>query len=362
MKTIHPLLHSLYLDNLDKNFCFSPYSLIECLAGLENCINGQNYREIAAWIGGEEDLTPIINKIKYSVKSHNHFFYSPEFILALNYKVINKIQKSGAVIDPILNLDWFVEQVNSIVKEKTGGKIDSLISRDEVSDLVSFAILNCIYFKADWLTKLNLELTPRLFYPANTPNDCKSTCYLNVTEDLRYFESDDYTIVELPYKDSTVSCYAVLPRGGCYPLIEKFDAIIADCARTQNVNTSVNLRIPQFKIESTLNLISALKNCGINKIFEYSKEWDLVNFEKLLPEAVLKVDAVKQKTFFDFTKDGCEAAAATIVMMYVSGCYLGPLPVKEVKNITFDRPFFYILLDKNEMKTPLFIGNVKDVD
>lgn len=361
MNLSQTLLKSFYIENGDKNFCFSPLSIIECLHNLEYCTDYKNLGEIISVIGDKDNLKSTIGRLKKSINSNNFFFYSNDFYKAIDRQVIEKIQSLETEIENFNNTSYLVERVNHLVDKYTNGKITNLISPKDVEGLtILFTVLNCVYFKKDWQWEFNdYNKTPKAFHGKSGD---QLVPFLYKTADYKYFENDDYTIAELPYKQSSVSCYVVVPKGSDYLLTDKFDEIVNNCNYVKNDNTDVTLNIPTFKVESTFELKNALNNCGIKSIFEPTKDWSLIDWNKLLPEAVINITTARQKCYFDFTKEGSEAAAATVFMATISGCYV-PFPKeKQKKEITVDKPFLYVLLDKSEMNIPLFVGSVKNID
>ena len=66
---------------------------------------------------------------------------------------------------------------------------------------------------------------------------------------------------------------------------------------------------------------------------------------------VIFIGSVLHKTFIQLDEEGTKAAAVTVVEMEDG---VAPLPEKE---ITFDRPFLYCIVD-TETNIPVFIGTL----
>ena len=124
----------------------------------------------------------------------------------------------------------------------------------------------------------------------------------------------------------------------------------------------LDVTAPAFKTESEFKgLASNTRLAGVKSIFDYTKDWTLLDMGKLNSDAVLGVEKILQKAYLDFTKDGTEAAAATAIMIGLSGCLMGPRTNPPVKYIRADKPFAYVLANKNEPTKPLFVGVVYNV-
>ena len=107
----------------------------------------------------------------------------------------------------------------------------------------------------------------------------------------------------------------------------------------------VNISFPKFTIEDSYGarLCETVKSMGVKRLFD-DNEWAISD------ELNGSLISIKQKTKIIVNEKGIEAAAATAVMSYLSA---GP---KEIAlEISFDRPFMYVLI-KNGV--PMFMGTV----
>ena len=364
-KLTDSIFRSLYHENINNNFVFSPASYLEAIHNLTLCLKGENFKELLDKLQISEDnlLEYIKNyKTNLNLDTYNILLYSQEYWSALNYEVINQIKELGANIESLNFNDVLsvVNKVNSTVTEKTHGKINNLISPQDINELTKFIILNCVYFKKDWLWEFN-ENTFKYEQPFYGIKEIKQIEYLTKQIYYHFYEDSELDIVELPYKDSDICCYLFVPTKdkSIFDIVNnleenynKINLIKRDC--------QVSLTCPQFKIESTFSLKNVTKMAGINKIFEYNKDWKLVDFNKLLPEDVLKVDRIIQKAYIDFTRKGTEAAAATAITIYISGCsmsYNSP----RIKYIRANKPFLYVLANSKNKNEPLFMGVVNNL-
>jgi serine protease inhibitor len=71
----------------------------------------------------------------------------------------------------------------------------------------------------------------------------------------------------------------------------------------------------------------------------------------------LYIDDVAHKTRIEVTEKGTKAAAVTAVMMAAGSA----MPIEKKKiNIYLDKPFVYMIVDKNNV--PLFIGAATEIE
>lgn len=349
------ILHSIFVNQHNNNWVFSPASYLEAMSNLAVCLKGENLAELVAAAPNIEQPQAI------GLETYNCLLYSVEYREALNEAVLDILHSRKGELRSFAGPE-VVDIVNDLVYEKTRGKISNLISRSDITEFTKFIILNCVYFKKAWLTPFREAWSVEDFKGVNGVSRVK---YLrHWSERHRYYEGVGYDIVELPYKESDVCCYLVVPTTGS--VFEVFNSLSEVFGHISGVkdNLLVNLTVPPFKTESRYELSDMTKVAGVKKVFEWNKEWDLVDWSKLKPEATMKVQKIIQKAYIDFSKDGTEAAAATAVTIRITGCLsMGDWPIPPpTKDIVADKPFVYVLANKQEPDKPLFVGVVNDVE
>lgn len=366
-KLTDTIFRSIYHENIQDNFVFSPASYLEAIHNLSLCLKGENLKELLDKLEIPElELLDYIKKYKQNLnlETYNTLLCSKEYLSVVNQEVINQIKELGSNIESLnfYDIDSVVNKVNNIVVEKTHGKINNLISKQDISEFTKFIILNCVYFKKDWLWEFD-ENKFKYEQPFYGAKETKQIEYLTHQTYYHFYEDSDLDIVELPYKDSDICCYLFVPTKdrNIFNIINnlnenynKINLIKRDC--------EVYLTCPQFKTESTFDLVSPTQIAGVNKIFEYNKDWKLVNFDKLLPEAIMKVDKIVQKAYIDFTRKGTEAAAVTSIFLNISGCsFIADSIPPKIKYITANKPFMYILANNKDKNNPLFMGIINNL-
>ncbi len=365
-KLTNSIFRSLYQDNFDKNFVFSPASYLEAIHNLSLCLKGENLRELLDSLEvSESELVTYIREYKSNLnfESYNVLLYSNEYWAALNQEVLQLIAEVGGNIESFTNPDELVTRINKKVVEKTHGKIDNLVSKRDFTEFTKFIILNCVYFKKEWLYEFNdnKNYIDEPFYGVGGVSQIR---FLRNLKRYNFYEDNDLDIVELPYLRSDICCYLFVPSKNktVFDLINNLEETYNKINSVKwNYNYhNVHLTVPPFKIESTFDLEKGTKLAGVNKIWEWNKDWSLVNFDKLLPEASLKVEKIIQKVYIDFTRKGTEAAAATVIFMNISGCIISLNP-PIIKYVRADNPFIYVLANSKKKDNPLFMGVVNKV-
>jgi len=114
----------------------------------------------------------------------------------------------------------------------------------------------------------------------------------------------------------------------------------------ENYMTYISGTIPKFNYEYNLNLKGDLQELGVTDIFDASK----AKLDKITSEKGIYIGEAKHKAKIEFTEYGIKAAAATELGGYgnaSAGCdYVEKVPVEKI-DITFNRPYLYIIRDKD---------------
>ena len=188
---------------------------------------------------------------------------------------------------------------------------------------------------------------------------------LYVDENVKAFSKDLQT-----YDGTTLQYIGIMPTNeSLNSYIEKLE--ITDIGKVisglkdmsgknfkEGVLTLVHGYIPLFEYEYTLDLKSDLNEMGITDVFDSSK----ANLSGMLGNNSKGqfINSAAHKAKIEFSNDGIKAAAATKLGGAGSTTggfnYLYEIPVEEI-DITFDKPFMYIIRDKNTDEV-WFIGTV----
>lgn len=344
------VLYSLFTERRGENWVFSPASYLEAMSLLALCLKDENLSELFA-------VAPDIGDAQAKgLETHNVMLYTAEYRNALNQAVVEAMKARGGSLEAF-DGPAMINRVNAIVREKTHGKIDNLMSPGDWSEYLKFVLLNCVYFKRDWRYKFTESWRPEPFNGATKVSQVK---YLNhQIVGQRYHEDAVLDIVELPYLDSNVACYVIVPRVSLFEVFSDLRGNLAKLAQVK-AGLDVNLTVPPFETETTIPLNDLTKAAGVTKIFRDSQDWSMVDWDKVGP-MVFGVSTIRQKAYIDFTKDGTTAAAATMVC--ITGCCSGMSAYREpppVKYVRADKPFLYVLADRDSHQ-PLFVGVVNEV-
>lgn len=237
-----------------------------------------------------------------------------------------------------------VEEVNEFVNTTTRGLINRLLDPESVNSNTVAVIVSVIYFKANWLKEFQPHGLIR-FWTGKSVVDAQAMSVEG--NHMRIFESEDYTLIEIPYANTSVSMVILVPRD-FNNAAERSAELLSDAlARLKDGPLRAEyfkLIMPKFTIDFGAELRELLREMGLKEVFDPNK----ADFSHMTPGKVW-VDSVKHKAVIKAHEKGTEAAAAAAIIM--------PTAIIPVKTVVVDKPFIYMLVDKTS-KIILFLGHV----
>ncbi|XP_052872426.1 antichymotrypsin-2-like isoform X2 [Anopheles cruzii] len=240
--------------------------------------------------------------------------------------------------------------INGWVEGKTNNKIKDLIAPDVLDDLTRMVLVNAVHFKGTWTYQFDPASTrPMPFWLSAT--ESREVPMMNIKKHFAYnnFEDKGFSALELTYSGSDVTMLVLLPneRTGLAALEAQLPSLNLAELASQMHKQEVEVFLPKFKIEFSLDLNDDLTELGMGRMFT-----DAAEFPDLLEtNEPLKVSKVIHKAFIEVNEEGTEAAAATGMVM-TAYCMIISKP------ITFkaDHPFVYALLSRE--KGLYFVGKM----
>jgi len=231
------------------------------------------------------------------------------------------------------SLNW----INDQIKRSTNGLFENALG-DGINEDTKLALINTIYFKADWLNPFDSEDTySRTFHNINGSKS-KEIPFLfgNADYDFKIVEDLKIRIFKIPYVADKSMIIIVPFENDGLDAVRK--TLFADPLKFENLlteleETNVDLSLPKFSFKTELNLKNIFKGMGINKPFE-----DGANFEAITStKEPLKVDSAFHKAFISVSEKGTEAGAVS-----VAGLINKMMP----RQYTIDHPFMFIIRDE----------------
>lgn len=239
--------------------------------------------------------------------------------------------------------------VNNWVAEKTNGRIKNMISPDDIDNNTRLIISNAIYFIGKWASEFNKNHTkPAVFYSID--NSTSEIDFMNKTENVSYYENNDFQSISKPYKGKDKSFCIILPKkqNGLVAIEKELTNSTLETILTSTNNSYVQLSIPTFKLETNYSLIEPFKALGLDKAFKPEAD-----FSGITTQQPLMINGVIHKAYIEINEKQTEAAAATALMGRIAGLEIISSAVPTV--FKADHPFVFMIVD-NKTKGILFIG------
>jgi serpin B len=239
--------------------------------------------------------------------------------------------------------------INGWVEEKTEQKIVNLLKPGMINPLTRMVLVNAIYFKGDWLSKFDKNITQEAQFFLLSGDVVKAPL-MTIRQNYGYSDFPDAQILELPYAGQDVSMLVVLPKkkDGLSELEKNLSQ-----KRLKEWSSSMGKReiivyMPRFKVTSELRLDQMLASMGMPDAFNHGKA-DLSGMDGKKDN--LFIGVAIHKAYVDVNEEGTEAAAATAVGIQTTSMP-APTPVFRA-----DHPFLF-MIRHNSTGAILFMGRV----
>ncbi|KOC65837.1 putative serpin-like protein [Habropoda laboriosa] len=259
-------------------------------------------------------------------------------------------QSEISKVDFKQNIDAAIK-INTWIKEKTNNKIFDLVSSGDFNEDTKLVIINAIYFNGNWLHTFNAKMTQdKIFHVSRNEKKLVPTMFNKSKYNYGNIPELHAKFIEIPYTNADIVMIIILPNevDGLSYLEKNFSWEML--ANTSRSNDDVELHLPKFKIEFTVNLENILHKLGLSTMFKPD-----ANFNRI-SNVPLRVSKVLHKAIIEVNEEGTEAAAATAVQLRFRRMIVVDIP----QIFLVDRPFMFIIKYK-PYNIPLFIGNVKDI-
>lgn len=344
----------------DKNLVMSPVSVSTALSVLANGASDDTRTELRNALAGGADVS-VINTGSHYLNSRLSAFNSEEgFYRSANALWFNDtFDVKAAFLQTSVNYydagifripfseEDSVDKINGWISENTDGEITDAV--DSVDSNAAAMIINTALLDDSWATPYTeSQLGEGTFHGAK--GDTQAT----------YMTSKEYYI-STSYAEGFVKGFENVP---C-----KFAAILPpeDVSMTEFVSNLTASRltalldsqspmefctakIPQFTVESKLELGDSLKALGIEDVFDKDK----ADFSNLSNAGKVYLSSVTQDAFVEVGPQGARAGAATVASINTTSA------TSAENEVTLDRPFLFVIYD-NESNIPVFLGVVNNV-
>ncbi len=346
------------------NLFYSPYSISVALAMTWAGARGNTADEMADVLHftlEQEKFHPAFNKLDLYLNSLGQETEDEEFILSITnsiwgeetYTFLNDYLDLLAVnygaamnlLDFLYSSDESREIINQWIEDQTNGKIEDLLPENSIIPDTRLVLTNAVYFYGSWLYQFDEEATWDGVF--NTLDGSQITVpMMRQTEFFRYMSGNGFQAIDLPYKGQETGMLIIVPNEGTFETFEQtFDTETLGTVLDGLTSTNLTLYLPKWEFIAECKLKETLKSMGMVDAFTAA------DFSGIDGTHDLFIDEVFHKAFVAVDEFGTEAAAATAVVVTLTGLPDPPIPLQ------IDRPFIFLIMDY-ETETILFAGRV----
>lgn len=328
-----------------ENIVISPYSAGVALSMLTEGAQGQTKVELDNALNGCLFKTEQLSEgDSVVVKSANSVWVDNDFSIRNHY--VSLLQRDyGAAVENLSFSDpATVHAINDWCADNTNGKITEIL--DRLSPDMVMVLVNALYFNAPWQNRFDASMTSEQTFHGQAGD--RKVQMMAKKDHFNYAEYQGCQIIELPYEGGRYSMYVILPPAGMdvNSVLPYVNSSVYDAAMKMLAPQEVRFKMPKVKLETSLLLNNTLKNMGVQTAFTSAAD-----FKGIAATGPLVVDQVKQKCYIDVTETGTEAAAVTSIQMRLTSVR----PDVNVKTMTVDRPYLFVIADKDNI---LFAGKI----
>ena len=335
----------------NNNYLISPYSIKIALNMLRDGSSGITKEELDKVIGNSK-INILSMKDKLSVS--NALFLRNIYQNNILPSYVNNLKKQ---YDAEILIDKYEtpKVINDWVNKKTNGMIPKIL--DTMSSDFVLGLINAIALDVKWQNTFECNNTKSEEFTLidNTKMNVEMM-HKKINYQAKYLKNNDYEGIILPYEEEdniNLEFIAFIPKD-----IDIFINNIQDDTLDNLYNNfhdildtqEINLSLPRFTYEYEINdFIGKLKKLGLKSAFTPSADFsNMINIHDVY------FDTAIHKTKIELNENGTKAAAVTFFGMKNAAF----LPQeKEIINITFNKPFIYMIRD-NKTKELLFFGSV----
>ena len=238
--------------------------------------------------------------------------------------------------------------IGAWLNNNTGGLLKNESKNINLSPENILALYSTVYFQAKWRDQFaQSKNTEDVFH---APNGDKTVTFMNKKlAQMNYYYGDKFSAVALWLKNGSTMWF-ILPDEGYTTADVLADGQYMQMVLQQDWKNEkwmkVNLSVPKFDVNSTLNLKDGFRKMGVTDVFEQGT----ANFSEITGDVPIFLTEANQSVRVEIDEEGVKAAA------YIEFPGAGsPAPPEEIIDFVLDRPFLFAITTES---VPLFVGCV----
>ncbi len=342
----------------NQNYLISPLSMGFALSLLNEGADGNTKTQIDTLLNGY--TLPNMVNVKNRIGIANLLFVRDKYKSDINNTFISALQTKYAS-DLMFDKFETPKKANDWISEKTYKMIPEAIG--ELSTDFVLGVANTIAIDVEWKNPFECYNTKSEKF-TKIDNTKMNTAMMHGENDVYYIENDNAKGIVKDYKiydtktnevvweenENTVALeyIAILPNKDITEYLKTFNANelnnLLKTKKSSDSKTDINYSLPKYTYDYTYEEFQTMLNqLGMTDAFNGS----LANFKKMVnedSELELFVSKSIHKTHIELSESGTKAAAVTVFILDKNTAFIEK---KEVINIEFNKPFIYIIKEKN---------------
>lgn len=250
----------------------------------------------------------------------------------------------------VMGSDALNKALQNWLNEQTGGLLKEQAGEIELKDDTVLALATTLYYKARWDWEFFDGNNKK--EPFHAPNGDLTCEFMHQSGSSTYYWGEKFSAVPKALIESG-SMWLILPDEGVTPEAllqeqELYDFLSAGHEWSKSKFLVVNLGLPKFDVDSSLDLREGLKSLGIQDAFDPDRS----DFTPIVKDIEgLFLSQAKHAARVTVDEEGCTAAAFTVMAAAGSA-----MPPDDEVDFQLDRPFLFVLTNRDGL--PLFVGVV----
>lgn len=354
------------------NYLVSPMSMAYALTILKEGSRNNTKSQLSVLLNNYKLKDSFFIKDRVSIA--NALFINNQYKNDISNTYLTKVEnnyKSEILFDEYNGPD----KINNWVKEKTFNMIPKTV--DDLSKDFVLAVVNAIAIDVEWRNKFECYNTKEEEFTLSSGSKMK-TPMMHSSEGASYIESEkakgfikDYAIYDketgnIVYEenDNTIALeyIAIMPNGDLKEYVDSLDntelSKLIKSKKDPNEKLTINYSIPRYTYDFDYkDFQDSLNSLGVKDMFNPS----IADFKAMINDKSnlkLYVSESIHKTHIEFSESGTKAAAVTAFIMDKATAFIEDI---EVINININKPFLYIIKEKNSDNI-WFFGTVYNPD
>lgn len=330
-----------------KNVIYSPLSIKYALKLLVEGAEGDTKTQIENLIKDEE-ITKYKN-IKDVLSLANAVYIREEYkdtILDTYTDTVKDNYDAEVLYDEFKD----AKNVNSWIEDKTFGIIKDLLKDNQVQNPnLRMILINALAIDMEWKSSFSTDDTFSGTFDKDGKNLEVAMMHKKETlsENIAYKIDDNVTVLAMDleeYEGVQLEFDAIMPNHETLDTFindrskDNIDYYLKDLTKASETEDGLNISIPKFDFDYSIDLKEELKAMGMKDAFEMNAD-----FSKMTGDQTLYVGDAIHKADIEFSEDGIKAAAVTAFMMLAKSALMEPTHPIEV---TIDKPFMFVIRDK----------------